>query len=768
MARVGLFTGDEETSAAHRGLDWGSTSLGPVESWPVELRSAVRTVMPSQIPMLLWWGPDLVQIFNHAYMPVLGDKFPAAVGQRGSECWAEVWDELAPLADRALSGCATYSEKLRLLLRRHGYLEETYWTFSYSPVHTDDGGVAGIFVATTDVTAQVLSERRLESLHRLGMVTIAEADTPADVCRAAVEVLANNRPDVPAVKVYLCEQDGHEDLVATSGEIDVPDEIVRQAAETGRTQYLDHAVVAPLQDASAVTGVLVLGLSPLRAFDDLYAGYVDLVAAKVAALLGDAHAYAAERARAEALSELAAAKNRFFQNISHEFRTPLTLLLAPLGALVEDETGERRETLAAAHRAALRLNRLVDDLLDVARAESDRLHARPEPTDLAELTEGCVSMCRATADGAGLALTVSAEPITAAIDQEMWARIVLNLVSNAIKFTDHGAVTVTLRRTDGQVVLAVADTGAGIPPGEQDRVFDRFHQVEGPAGRSRGGTGIGLALVADLSGALGGQVELHSRTGEGSTFTVTIPYVPADVPVPAGERIADLGAAFAGEERRQEPVASRRSRTEDERRILLVEDNADLRAYLVRLLTGQGWTVDASADAETALDRVHTARPDPVLTDVMLPGRDGLALLGDLRGDQELARLPVILLTARAGAESTVDGLRLGADDYVVKPFDPAELIARVRVHLELSRFRETLIARGERQTETLRTAVATRGEIGKAMGILMVTRRWDGDTAFQHLVSLSQRSNTKLHRVAEDVLADFTRGLETTAPGAR
>lgn len=168
MARVDLFTGDDETSAAHRGLDWASTSLGPVESWPVELRSAVRTVMPSQIPMLLWWGPDLVQIFNHAYMPVLGDKFPAAVGQPGSECWAEVWDELAPLADRALSGRATYSENLQLLLRRHGYLEETYWTFSYSPVHAEDGGVVGIFVATTDVTARVLSERRLESLHAAG------------------------------------------------------------------------------------------------------------------------------------------------------------------------------------------------------------------------------------------------------------------------------------------------------------------------------------------------------------------------------------------------------------------------------------------------------------------------------------------------------------------------------------------------------------------------------------------------------------------------
>ncbi|MFD5828599.1 ATP-binding protein [Lentzea sp. NPDC060358] len=759
---MSLFTGDDATSAVHRDRDWAATALGPVESWSAQLRAAVRTVMPSQIPMLLWWGPDLVQVFNDAYTPVLGDKFPAAVGQPATECWAEVWDELAPLAERALSGVSTYSQELMLLLRRHGYLEETYWTFSYSPVVDEDGAVAGIFVATTDVTAAVLSERRLESLRGLGTVTIAEADTAADVCRAAVEVLGGNRADLPAVCALLRDSAGRRRQVAGNGEVDVPDEVVQLAVKSGETRYLDHAVVAPLPEG----GVLVLGLSPRRAFDELYATYVDLVVAKVAAVVGDVNAYAAERARAQALAELDDAKNRLFQNISHEFRTPLTLLLAPLGEVLDDEAvpRERRATLAAAHRAALRLERLVDTLLDVARAQSGRLDARPEPTDLGKLTAECVSMFRAAAQTAGLDLVVGTDPVLAAADQEMWARIVLNLVSNAVKFTDAGTVTVTLARAGEKVVLTVADTGVGIAPGEQDRVFDRFHQVGGVTGRSREGAGIGLSLVADLAAAMGGGVALTSEPGEGSTFTVTVPFVPADVPTPTGDRVARFGAAFVAEARQWEPATPRTAGSPpagDERRIVLVEDNADMRDYLVRLLTGQGWAVDAAAEAETALDRIRATRPDLVLTDVMLPGRDGLALLRDLRADPALARLPVVLLTARAGAESAVDGLVHGADDYVVKPFHPSELVARVRVHLELSRFRESLLAQGEQQTESLRTAVATRGEIGRAVGVLMVTRRWDAETAFQHLVGLSQHSNTKLRHVAEAVLAEFDASLE-------
>jgi hypothetical protein len=292
-----LFDGSGSTDAALRAKDWSRTPLGPVETWPDELCAAIRTVLPSRIPMLLWWGPRLVQIFNDAYTPVLGDKYPEAIGQPGAECWAEAWDQLGPLADAVLSGQgATYSENQQLLLRRHGYLEETYWTFSYSPVRGADGAVAGIFVATTDVTERVLFDRRMETLRALGALSAAAAETAGDACRGAVEVLAGSRADVPFALAYLRDdKDGGPVLVASAGAGDA-DELVRDAVsqvlETGSATVRDglgvrpagdlaempgdapvtQALVLPLQafGRSRTAGVLVLGVSPYRALGPAY------------------------------------------------------------------------------------------------------------------------------------------------------------------------------------------------------------------------------------------------------------------------------------------------------------------------------------------------------------------------------------------------------------------------------------------------------------------------------------------------------------------
>ncbi|WP_380722749.1 ATP-binding protein [Saccharothrix hoggarensis] len=765
-----LFPGDDLTSAAHRAHDWAAGPLGPVESWPVELRAAIRTVMPSSVPMLLWWGPRLVQIFNHAYTPVLGAKYPGAIGQPGGECWPEVWEELGPRADQVFAeGVSTYSENQLLFLHRHGHLEETYWTFSYSPVHAEDGTVAGVFVATTDVTPRVLGERRLETLRQLGTLSIAEADTAADACRAAVKLLSASAADLPRVEAYLRGGDGEPVLVAAAGEgPDVPADVVRRVAAGGESEMIGGGtLVLPLAAGVRGThGALVVGLSPFRSFDQSYASFVDLVTAGVATAVDDTVAYGAERARATALAELDAAKTRFFQNISHEFRTPLTLLLAPLGTLLEHHADAlpagQREAVSAAHRAALRLRRLVDTLLDVARAGADHLRPRLEPTDIAALTADCAAMFRATAESLGLDLEVDVEGGTVWLDQEMWARIVLNLLSNALKFTTEGSVRVTVRTTGDSCVLTVADTGVGIPDAEQQRVFERFHQVDGVTGRSREGVGIGLSLVSDLAAALGGGVTVRSALGEGSTFTVTVPLATSEEAA-RHTTLDDLGATFLGEARQWAPAAvvEPPAAGAGERHILLVEDNADMRDYLVRLLTAQRWRVAAVGDAETALKHARTSRPDLVLSDVMLPGRDGVALLGDLRADPVLVRVPVVLLTARAGTESAVEGLRNGADDYVVKPFHPTELIARIRVHLELSSFREALLAEGEREASTLREALASRSTTSQAVGILMAVQRCDADTAFKKITELSQRRNVKAREIAAEIVARFLDDLD-------
>ncbi|HEY7597139.1 MAG TPA: response regulator [Actinophytocola sp.] len=799
-----LFDGPDRTAAALRATDWSRTPLGPVETWSDELCAAIRTVLPSRIPMLLWWGPQLLQIFNDAYTPLLGDKYPDAIGQPAAECWREIWAELGPLAETAMSGeGATYAENLLLLMRRHGYLEETYWTFSYSPVRAADGTIAGIFVATADETERVLSDRRMETLRGLGTLSTAVAQTASDACRGAVEVLARSRADVPLALAYLRnEESGEPALVASMGVREggeIARDVVARVLDTGETAVLDdiaarfpgvhvpgggsgdapvdRTLVVPLLafGRSRPAGVLVLGVSPYRALDLQYRVFAELVAGQVSTALTDALAYEAERARAAALAELDAAKTRFFENVSHEFRTPLTLLLGPLETVL-DQHGDRlpapaREALATAHRAALRLQRLVDTLLDVVRAEADELYARPEPTNVAHLTEDCVSMFRSAAETAGVELIVEISDEVRAtgrmvvLDREMWAKIVLNLMSNAVKFTDSGSITVILSSESGRLVLAVADTGVGIPPGELGPIFDRFHQVAGTSGRSREGTGIGLSLVRDLAAAMGGTVEVTSIEGAGSTFTVSVPEKVQHAAGPEGDgHRPELAKAFAGEAAQWRPAAPV---PDEPGGILLVEDNADMRDYLTRVLAEQGWPVRAVGDADAAMAHARANRPELILSDVMLPGRDGLALLREIRAVEPLNRVPVVLLTARAGAESAVDGLRAGADDYVVKPFHRDELISRVRSHLELFRLREQVVADNEREAVTLRGALDSRSTVSQAVGLLMATHRCAADTAFQQLVAVSQATNRKVRDIAATVVADFTAELTPSEPTA-
>jgi signal transduction histidine kinase/CheY-like chemotaxis protein len=806
-----LFDGSGATLAAMRATDWSRTPLGPVETWSEDLRAAIRTVLPSRIPMLLWWGPRLVQIFNDAYTPFLGEKYPDAIGQPGAECWAEVWDELGPMADGALSGEATYAENQQLLLRRHGYLEETYWTFSYSPVRGADGEVAGVFVATTDVTERVLSDRRMETLRELGALSAVAAETAADACRAAVDVLSRSRADVPLALAFLRDGEGEPVLVPSAGVreggevapgrlgsgavLDAVAQVLKDgvpaepaglavpasgdaqpASELGDAP-VDQALVLPLTafGRNSPVGVLVLGVNPYRALDVQYRVFAALAASHVSIAVTDAVAYEAERSRAAALAELDAAKTRFIQNVSHEFRTPLTLLLGPLRTVL-DQHGDQlpsapRAELETAHGAAQRLRRMVDSLLDVVRAEAGELNARPEPTDVGRLTADCASMFRSATESAGVALVVEISDAVAApgrrvlLDQEMWAKIVLNLVSNAVKFTESGSIMVNLSAAHGRLVLTVADTGVGIPATDLGRIFERFHRVSGSAGRSVEGTGIGLALVRDLAAAFGGTVEVSSVLGAGSTFTVSVPETV--VTGGAGDTASpgSLGAAFAGEAGQWRPAAPVSA---GEGGVLLVEDNADMRDYLCRLLLDQGWPVHPVGDAESALAHASANRPELILSDVMLPGKDGLALLREVRADEALSRVPVVLLTARAGPNSAVEGLRHGAADYVVKPFHPAELISRVRAHLELFRLREQAIADNEREAVTLRGALDSRSTVSQAVGLLMATHRCAADTAFRQLVAVSQATNRKVRDIAATVVADFTADLPAESSGER
>jgi signal transduction histidine kinase len=755
VAFADLFAGGGEMGAIMRATDWSATRLGPVDTWPRSLRTMLGVILGSRFPMLLWWGPDLLHLYNDAYRPILRDKHPASLAAPAAQVWAEVWDVAGPMARSVQEGGpATWTEDLQLFITSGAMAEETYFTFSYSPVPGDDGRVGGLLNTVQETTAKVQGERQIRMLRDLAARAV-QAKSEAEAYRVAVEILAANELDLPFVLVYaMDEAAGGAQLVATSGWKDYggPAKAERvpltgeaaswplaQVVRTGREVVVDdvsrrfgplpmgrwnarpeQALILPLSRAGqpAPYAFLVAGISPHRALDDRYRAFFQATADQVAAVVANARAYDAEKRRAEALAEIDRAKTAFFSNVSHEFRTPLTLILG----LVEDAKarpgGLAPEDLDVVHRNGIRLLRLVNSLLDFTRLEAGRLRLSFEPTDLSTLTIQLASAFYSLVERAGMKLIVDCAPLPEPVyvDPSQWEKIVLNLVSNAFKFTFEGEIEVSLRWRGDHAELAVRDTGTGIPAHELPHIFERFHRVAQARGRSFEGTGIGLALVQELVKLHGGSVAASSVEGQGSTFVVSVPrgtaHLPADQIVHGHEAASktakasphvleaslwvprrDSGQAVGAVKSRSAPALPQgRPATVDAGRILVVDDNADMREYLSWLLR-QHWDVETVCDGLAALASARAHPPDLILSDVMMPGLDGFALLRELRANSSTRTVPVILLSARAGEEAVLEGLDYGADDYLAKPFTTQELLARVRTHLTMARSRNELVS---------------------------------------------------------------------------
>ena len=740
----GPLQGGGETGALMRTVDWAGTPLGPVERWPQSLRTAVSILLESRFPMYIAWGPEFVQLYNDGYRPILGStKHPAAMGRRAAETFAESWHIIGPMFEDVRRGNATGAEDWMLPLDRHGYLEECYFTFSYSPIRDESFDVGGVHVTVTETTARALLERRLRLLHDLSEQT-AEARTPEEACARAARLIEGAGADVPFALFYLLDADGKvarlsaaANLAAggpasppeialapedprgwplsraiASGECEVVEDLAARFAPLPGGPWPEPArvgLVLPIARPGQARpyGVLVAGVSPRRKLDKDYRDFFSLVAAHVATAVTNTRAFEQERRRAQELAELDRAKTAFFSNVSHEFRTPLTLLLGPADeALAAGDAlaPADRERWILVRRNARRLAKLVNGLLDFARIEAGRADAAYAPTDLTALTGELASMFSSAFERAHLRLSLDLQPLgePVFVDREMWEKIVLNLLSNALKFTFEGEVAVALRRKGAEVELAVRDTGTGIAADQLPRVFERFHRIGGAPARTQEGSGIGLALVQELARLHGGRVEVESVAGRGSTFRVFLPLGSAHLPEarvsarrPQAQSFASA-AHFVEEAHQWESRGQSGGQSGDESgaepepppaagahraRILLAEDNADMRQYLSRLLRDR-WEVEETADGLAALAAIRRRRPDLVLTDAMMPGLDGFGLLRELRQDPELRALPVVLLSARAGEEAAAEGLGAGANDYLVKPFSARDLLVRVASQL--------------------------------------------------------------------------------------
>jgi signal transduction histidine kinase/serine phosphatase RsbU (regulator of sigma subunit)/CheY-like chemotaxis protein len=737
-------------------FDWAATPLGPMSGWPPSLRAAVRIVLTSRFSMWMAWGPELTFFYNDAYRDdTLAAKHPWALGRPTHEVWAEIWPDIGPRIQRVMAtGEATWDQALQLFLERSGYTEETYHTFSYSPLADDDGQTAGMLCVVVEETDRVIGERRITTLQDLASA-VGACETEHELFTAIERSLARNPEDLPFSLTYLSDAEGRTAPVAPSPQIpDIwpVDRVVsgtepvvvelegRETLPTGAWPIAPRRAAAfalPEPGRAQAAGFFAAGLNPYRPLDEAYLGFLELVAGQIASSLASVRAREAERHRAESLAELDRAKTDFFSNVSHEFRTPLSLILGPAEDALRDATdAEQEQRLTVVFRNALRLQKLVNNLLDFSRVEAGRAEPLREPTDLGAFTADLASMFRSATERAGLALVVETpeEPLTAEVDREMWERIVLNLVSNAFKFTFEGEICVTIRRGEREAVLSVRDTGTGIPDAELSRLFERFRRVRGARSRTHEGSGIGLALVQELARLHGGSVEATSELGVGSTFTVRVPFTEGARAVEAAAPTSEA-AAYLEEALRWLPDAKSSvgeleavgaglptgaSGGVTRARILVADDNADLREYLERLLA-RYWDVETVGDGAAALEAIDARRPDLVLSDAMMPRLDGFGLLNALRADPSTAQLPVIMLSARAGEEAAVEGLSAGADDYLLKPFSARELIARVRANLDLSELRQAAARATARHAQLLRDLADAAVAVNRAASVAEV-----------------------------------------------
>ena len=575
------FPGGGEMGARMRAYDWGTTPLGPPEGWPQSLKTAVRIILTSRYPMFVWWGRDRINFYNDAYIPVLGTRHPAALGRPAKDIWAEIWDEVGPRSDAVLlRGEATFDQNLLLLMERHGYPEETYFTFSYSPVPGDDGRINGVFCACTEETQRVIGARRLNLLRALATT---EATSPAEIYRRAAARIQTDPHDFPFALIYVRTDDGKFQLASASGiarGTDASPELVdpvRNAANCWPFAELalspagvmvDHldarfgdlptgvwarppakALILPIfpQGRTEPAGLIVLELNPHRPADEEFRGFCDLVAGQISAACERPRLRDGAQARRGAGGDRPG-QDRLFQQCQPR---------VPHASDLDARTARGR-----AHGARC-------DSRGAARPPAGRAPQRPAPVEAGEhpaglhadrggaddgqlrahrlsaATADLASAFRSAVERAGLTLRVDCPPLPQLIhvDRDMWEKIVLNLLSNALKFTFAGEIAASVGWHDGHAVLTVRDTGTGIPPDQIPHVFERFHRVPNARARTHEGSGIGLALVHELVKLHGGSIRVDSAVGKGTTFAITIPAGTAHLP--AGHVVA---AAIATKE----------------------------------------------------------------------------------------------------------------------------------------------------------------------------------------------------------------------------
>lgn len=432
---------------------------------------------------------------------------------------------------------------------------------------------------------------------------------------------------------------------------------------------------------------------------------------KVAVLLTDITERLAQENQLKELNrklrEMDKAKTKFFSNVSHEFRTPLTLILGPLQDVIENG-GTRMDAndlqkLLMIQRNSKRLGKLVNNLLDFSRIEAEKMDAVYQPVNISQFTAELASNFESLMEKAGLRYNIKCQPISESVylNREMWQKIVFNLLSNAFKFTHSGKIDVVLREKKKNVSFEVHDTGIGIVQEKMSQIFERFVRIDDAKGRAYEGTGIGLSLVQELVRLHGGTIKVKSEVGKGSTFYITIPKGKSHLPPrQIFESTAIIGnpdglTGYADEmvnwlpQLQKKTGSAKIASAPKGKSILIADDNADMRNYLIAVLT-ENFNITAVENGHKVLECLANGmQPDLILSDVMMPGLNGVELVNMLKSNESYSRIPIVLLSARSGEEAKVEGIESGADDYLTKPFSRKELLTLIQSRIKIAQLRD-------------------------------------------------------------------------------
>jgi signal transduction histidine kinase len=803
-----IFQGEGEMRRLFRETEWSSTTIGAVDSWSEVLKLSVALCLNSRFPLILWWGPELAMLYNDSYVGHLRGKHPKSLAKPGKEVWTEIWPVIGPMLDGVFTtGEATWSDDLQLFLERNGYAEETYHTFSYSAVKDSTGKIVGIFTPVAETTERVIGERRLRIISELART---KADTEGEVLKAISVVLETNKTDLPLCALYAVDTESHRcELLANNAESDAvrrylkTDSLIAQllsCARSGMPITLDaltaddallpksplgitakQAIIIPVSLRKESESLLLLAVvSPHQELNQKAITFFDSVCGTIATVLKDVRAYEQERRRAEALEQLDRAKTVFFNNVSHEFRTPIALMLGPLERLLMRKfENEDHADLEIVQHNALRLLKLVNSLLDFSRIEAGRYEARFEPTDLSQFTSELTSLFRSAIESEGVALEVHCEELKEKpyVDREMWEKIVLNLLSNAFKFTRAGKISVNVRETDAHFELSVSDTGIGIAADELPNVFKRFHRFKAEGARTYEGSGIGLAMVSELVRLHGGKVSVQSDPGVGTTFQVTIPlghdHLPADQVVHESHDKLKVkhAAAFLLETSGWRSETARAVTSPDQmasaggqQRIVIADDNADMRDYLYRLLS-PFWSIEPVSNGRQALEALEREPAALLIADIMMPELDGFELVRAIRSSDKLMHTPVLLLSARAGEEARAEGIEEGANDYLVKPFSARELCARIANLLQQRMVSQALETAVQQRTLELESALQSKSRflatvshevrtpLSGVMGLIELIAKTSAEEDIRQMSTIAFASSQRLLQILNDLL---------------